>query len=147
VSAFADSSALVKLYVPEVGHESVRDLVGPMLIATIARVEVPAAFWGKVRTGELAAQDAATLTSAFEYDYHGSAVDGPRFTVVRMTEEVLELAARLAARHGLRAYDAVQLGCAITARGSDDGVNTFAAFDRRLSDAALAEGFAVVTTP
>ncbi len=57
VSVFADSSALVKLYVAEFGHEAVRAGAGPgpLVIATIARAEVPAALWGKSRTGELSA--------------------------------------------------------------------------------------------
>jgi len=56
-------------------------------------------------------------------------------------EVVLEEAARACARHGLRAYDAVQLGAAIAARRADDTIAGFACFERELSEAALAEGF------
>ena len=65
MTVFADSSALVKLYVPEAGHIAVRSITDPIVIADLARVEVPAAFWGKVRTGELALDDADVLISAF----------------------------------------------------------------------------------
>jgi predicted nucleic acid-binding protein len=54
LSTFADSSALVKLYADEVGHEQVRGLVS-VAVAQLARVEVPAALWRKQRMGELSA--------------------------------------------------------------------------------------------
>lgn len=146
MSAFADSSALVKLYVSERGHDVVRDLPRPLVVATLARVEVPAALWGKVRVGELAPRDAAILVSAFEFDYHGDSVGGPAFAAVPVGEELLVSAARLSALHNLRAYDAVQLACAKAARSVDESVHTFAAFDRRLCEAALVEGFTLVGT-
>ena len=141
MSVFGDSSALVKLYVPELGHEAVRAGVGPFVISALARVEVPAALWGKSRTGELSASDAALLVSAFEFDYHGDDQADSIFAVVAVDELIAVAAARHAARHGLRAYDAVQLACAIAARGADHSVDTFAVFDLKLRDAAVAEGF------
>jgi predicted nucleic acid-binding protein len=52
--------------------------------------------------------------------------------------------ARLCAVHALRAYDAVQLACALAARDAVPECQTFAAFDRQLRAAAAAEGFALV---
>ena len=144
MTVFADSSALVKLYVPEVGHEAVRAIADPIVIANLARVEVPAAFWGKTRTGELAADDAAVLVSAFEFDYHGDEEVGPIFAVMSHDESTLIDAARQAARHRLRAYDAVQLACAVAARRADPSIENFAVFDKNLRNAAIAEGFAIV---
>jgi uncharacterized protein len=144
VSLFADSSAVVKLYVPESGHEAVRAVAGPFVIATLARVEVPAAFWGKSRTGELSAPDAAVLVRAFEFDYHGDDQSDPIFVALSIDELILIAAAQQALRHGLRAYDAVQLACAIAARGADPSVDTFAVFDKKLRNAAVAEGFALI---
>jgi uncharacterized protein len=146
VSIFADSSALVKLYVTEVGHEAVRSAAGPLVIAALARVEVPAAFWGKSRTGALSGSDAALLVSAFEFDYHGDDQAGSIFAVVSLGESMFVAAARQASRHGLRAYEAVQLACAIAARGADPLVDTFAVFDMKLRDAAIAEGFSLLDT-
>jgi len=142
VSVFADSSALVKLYVPEFGHEAVCGGERPFVIAMLARVEVPAAFWGKSRTGEISPQDAGLLVSAFEFDFHGDDQVDSIFAIVSVDESIVVAAARQAARHGLRAYDAVQLACAIAARDADPSVDTFAVFDRTLRDAAFAEGFA-----
>jgi predicted nucleic acid-binding protein len=70
LSAFAGSSALVKLYADEAGHEQVRSLVS-IAVAQLARVEVPAALWRKQRMGELSAGDARLLTADFEADYFG----------------------------------------------------------------------------
>ena len=144
MTVFADSSALVKLYVPEDRHDTVRAITDMMVIASLARVEVPAAFWGKVRSGELAAEDANVLVSAFEYDYHGDGHEGPKFAVVTCDEPTLVDAARRAAQHRLRAYDALQLSCAVAARRADSSVRTMAVFDRTLRNAAIAEGFEVL---
>lgn len=139
MTAFADASALVKLYVPEADHEVVRQ-VTDLVIAQVSRVEVPAALWRKVRVGELTAADAAVLVAAFEADYHGTATEGPRFAVIATAAPVLDSAARLAAVHGLRAYDAVQLASASTAAAVASSVRDFVAFDVRLATAAAAEG-------
>ncbi len=144
MSVFADSSALVKLYVPEQGHEVVRAVADPIVISNLARVEVPAAFWGKVRAGELDAGAADVLVRAFEYDYHGDEVTGPSFAVISCGEPTLADAARQAARHRLRAYDAVQLACAVAARSADPSVHTMVVFDGTLRAASLAEGFDVL---
>ena len=141
MSVFADSSAIVKLYVPEVGHEAVRAISGPLVVSALARVEIPAALWGKHRSGEIESDDASVLTAAFEYDYHGGPVDEPRYATIPVTEAVLVDAARQAARHRLRAYDAVQLACAVAARAADPAIDSMVVFDKSLRDAAIAEGF------
>lgn len=141
MTVFADASALVKLYADEEGCEDVRrhDV---LVVSVLSRVEVPAALWRKVRTGQLPAEDAAELTAAFEVDYLGLPDEPPRFAGVAATPEVLEDAARLVAVHGLRAYDAVQLASALAARSADPSCSTLLAFDRQLLAAAAAERFA-----
>ena len=143
MTAFADSSALVKLYADEPGHERIRELSG-LVVSQLARVEVPSAIWRKQRLGELYADAARLLTSAFEADWSGTEEEPPRFSAVTATVAVLEGAARLCAVHGLRAYDAVQLACALAARDAIPECQTFAAFDRQLRAAAAAEGFVLV---
>lgn len=138
---FADASALVKLYVPEADHEQVRGLEG-VVIAQLSRVEVCAAFWRKVRMRELDAADAALLVGAFEADYFGTQDDPGRFSVLSTSVEILDTAARHAAVHGLRAYDAVQLASA-SALVPIDAV-ALAAFDTRLRVAAAAEGMDLI---
>jgi len=143
VNAFADSSALVKLYADEQGHEHIRPL-GLLLVSQLARVEVPAAIWRKHRMGELSAGDARVLVDEFEADYFGADGEDARFIAVALAAPVLDDAARLAAVHGLRAYDSVQMASACAARAADPACASFAAFDQALRSAAAAEGFAVI---
>jgi predicted nucleic acid-binding protein len=118
----------------------VRALENPVVCA-IARVEVPAAIWRKQRLGELAPADAAVLVEQFEWEWHGDAATEPLFAVVAVGEAVLESAALACARHGLRAYDAVQLAAALLARDADASLTSFACFDRELAGAAAQERF------
>ena len=143
MSAFADSSALVKLYADEVGCEGIRGLTA-LAVAELARVEVPAALWRKQRMGELSAGDARLLTADFEADYFGTDTEPPRFAAVAAVGSLLDEAATLCASHGLRAYDAVQLSAALAVRRADRSCEAFAAFGRSLRTAAAAEGFDLV---
>jgi predicted nucleic acid-binding protein len=143
VIGFADSSALVKLYVDEAGHEAVRAL-SILVVGQVARVEVPAAFWRKHRVGELEAADARVLTSAFEADYFGTPDEDPRFVVVAATAAILDHAAGLCARHPLRGFDAIQLASALAVRAVDANVAVMVVHDRSLRAAAAAEGMAVL---
>jgi uncharacterized protein len=143
LSTFADSSALVKLYADEAGHDYIRGLAS-LAVAQLARVEVPAALWRKQRMGQLSANDARLLTTDFEADYFGTDSEPPRFAAVVATGSLLDDAVRLCAAHGLRAYDAVQLSSALAVRLADESCTAFAAFDRSLRTAAAAEGFELV---
>jgi hypothetical protein len=145
VAVFADSSALVKLYADERDHELIRDL-DCLVVATMVRVEVPGAIWRKMRTGELAAADAAVLVAAFEADYHGSPEHRPRFGAVAATADVLDTAARLVGVHDLHPADALQLASAKAAAQAVPDCRTLASFSAALRSAAAAEGFALVPT-
>lgn len=141
MSVFADSSAIVKLYADEPGHERVRALEA-MVVSAIARVEVPAAIWRKARMGGISTHYARTLVRAFEADLTEPA---GRLVAIALTQRVLEHAADLTATHGLRAYDAVQLASAHAARAIEADCTTFAVFDHELADAAAREGFSILT--
>lgn len=136
MTVFADSSALVKLYADEPGAELVRGF-SLLVVSALARVEVPAALWRKSRTGELAVSDAALLCDAFTVDWAGQGW----FIPVAASPALLVDAAGLVARHGLRAYDGVQLTSAAVARRADPGVDAVLCFDQDLADAAAREGF------
>jgi predicted nucleic acid-binding protein len=141
VTAYLDSSAVVKLYVPERGHEAVRSLDGVTLSSAVTRVEVASALWRKERLGELDAMDAVTLLAAFDAD---QADPARRLTTVVVDQRVLDEATEVVARHALRAYDAVQLATAIVVRRTLGRLEEFAAFDRGLRRAAAAERFTLV---
>jgi uncharacterized protein len=130
----------VKLYADEPGYRPIRALE-MLVVSAIARVEVPSALWRKARTGELEDAAAGILISAFELDFHGDPDSHPRFTIVALTEPVLTRAAREAARHALRAYDAVELASALAVREIDPRCSHFACFDADLRRAASRAGF------
>jgi uncharacterized protein len=133
----------VKLYADEPDYRPIRALE-LLVVSAIARVEVPSALWRKARSGELEDADANILVSAFELDFHGDPDSDPRITVVSPTEPVLIAAAREAARHALRAYDAVQLASALAVREVDPRCDHFACFDAELRAAAGRAGFALL---
>ncbi len=133
----------MKLYADEAGHRAIRAL-DALVISALARVEVPSALWRKARTGELEDAAASTLVSAFEFDFHGDLSSGSRFTIVSPTEPVLVVGAREAARHALRAYDAVQLTTALAVRELDPHCSHFACFDTELRRAASRAGFVLL---
>jgi predicted nucleic acid-binding protein len=146
VSTFADSSALVKIYADEPGHEHVREL-SALVISQLARVEVPAALWRKCRLGELTPEQTGVLVAEFEADYYGTLDSPGRFAVVPVSDLVLETASRLTGVHGLRGYDATQLASARLAVSADRDCRTFAATDKALRAAAVGEGFTLVPSP
>lgn len=140
MTVFADSSAIVKLYADEAQHAEIRAL-GAMYVSQMCRVEVPAALWRKNRMGQLSDEHSRLLVRAFEADLFDGT--GP-LAALLVTTDLLEAAATLVSRHGLRAYDAVQLASALAARAVDPGCDSLAAFDRELRQAAVREGFALV---
>jgi uncharacterized protein len=142
-AAYADSSALVKLYADEADADAVR-CVDVLVVSQLARVEVPAALWRKQRMGELSAEDANVLARDFEADWYGDDEEDARFLVVAISPAMLDDAARLTATHGLRAYDAVQLASALAADVADTEPLPFLAFDEHLLAAAAVEGLDVV---
>lgn len=133
----------MKLYADEPQAEEVREL-RPLLVARLARVEVPAAIWRKQRLGELGAEEAGALTRQFEHDWLGPTSGTGRFAVVALTDAVLNEAATLCATDGLRGYDAVQLAAAAAARLAVPTCDSFACFDRELREAAARNGFVLV---
>lgn len=142
MSAFWDSSALVKLYADEDGAAEARASSGPIVVSALTLAEVVAAVWGKVLRGELDGADAQTLDDAFIAD-----VRGGRFAVMPVADTVVAGSLSCARRHRLRAADAVQLASALLAREADPEVDTMAVFDQRLRDAARAEGLALLPAP
>ncbi len=100
--------------------------------------------WRKHRLGELSVEDAAVLVEEFEWDWFGEPAGELGFAVLDVTDAILEEAARSVARHPLRAFDAVQLACALAARAADATLTELACFDEALAAAARAEGFTLV---
>ncbi|MDQ1614972.1 MAG: uncharacterized protein QOJ60_911 [Actinomycetota bacterium] len=142
MTAFADTSAVVKLYADEPGSAAVR--AHTVLVASaVTRVEVVAALWRKQRIGDLSASDTRLLIDAFLAEWTAAVDGGPDYIPVQVGHAVLSSAVSLGGVHGLRAYDAVQLGSAVVARAADPTIDSFLAADQALVRAAAAEGFDV----
>ena len=137
MTVFADTSAVVKLYVDERGADAVRS-IGSMYVSALTRVEVSSALWRKHRLGELSSASVSQFVVAFDDEVH--AADG-RLIRLDLDQDQLDHAARLVAHHDLRASDAIQLATALAVRRADTSCDRFACFDRKLMAAAQAEGF------
>jgi predicted nucleic acid-binding protein len=135
----------VKLYADEDGSEQVRD-AGRLVVSAVTRVEVVAAIWRKVVMRQLAEPDAAILVREFEADWSGTTDSAPLFTAVQVTSGLLNAAAALVPRHGLRAYDAVVLAAVLAVRSLEPDVGLLV-WDAQLAAAALREGIAVAPAP
>ncbi len=117
---YFDSSALVKLYVPETGSQWVKQLVTErlplgelrhtILMSRIAIVETAAAIARRRRTGELTIEQQALLYRRLLEDAQH------RFQLLEVDGRSLDLAADLTQHHPLRGYDAVHLAAALRLR-------------------------------
>lgn len=145
-TTYVDTSALVKRYVAEVGSAWVRRLVARpvhqvLYTAALTEVEVRSALQRLVREGRLDAAQAQRLTHRVTQHFTR------RYQGIRITRTIVTQAGILLERHPLRAYDAVQLACALAVqrlmhqRGMPPPV--FVAADEALLAAARAEGFPV----
>ncbi|PWU25154.1 MAG: VapC toxin family PIN domain ribonuclease [Candidatus Rokuibacteriota bacterium] len=135
---YLDTSALVKLYVEELGTTAVTALVERENSVATVRVTYAEARAALARHRREGALDAAALRQAArELDREWATYD-----VVDLTEPLVKLAGGLAERHALRGYDAVQLAAALDLRAAGGGVE-FASFDARLNRAGSREGLRV----
>lgn len=138
MTTFVDSSAIVTRYVSE--PLTVVFVGDHYVVSAISHVEVPSALWRRARMAEISAQHAARKSQEFELDCVGAVDEPPLFTSVAVNHAVLGTARQLTTR-GLRSLDAIQLATAMVVRDADPECDTVAALDRRLRDAAAAEGF------
>lgn len=94
---------------------------------------MPAALWRRAREGDLTERQARESTLRV-------AADLAEMIVVEVRRSILDLAVELVERRPLRAYDAVQLACAQRLSERGRTAVTFVCADRRLVEAAVAEG-------
>jgi predicted nucleic acid-binding protein len=140
---YLDSSALVKLYVREIGTErmlglAARQTGNQFVVLALSQVEVRSAFRKRQRTGEISAQLADQLLAALQRHLES------RFLRQVLTDAILDVACELLDRHTLTSFDAVQLAGYFAVRaiaGAD--VPVLACADRELLVAAKAEGIPI----
>jgi uncharacterized protein len=133
--AFADTSALVKLFLDEAHSGAVRQLAADASFAVcrVAWAEAMAGFARRARERpeEYAAIDMAKRTFI---DYW------PRIAVVEVSQALVVRAGEYADTFALRGYDAVQLAAAQELAIAGAEPLAFACFDARLNKAARVLG-------
>lgn len=149
---YLDSSAIVKLYITEVGSEWVDAIINArghdarpsnvIAVSKIGVVEVVAAMARRERLGQLDAEKRSLLVNTFLRDC------SDRIFTLAVLDDQLRLAMALAQRQPLRGYDAVHLSAALDLHRHLLEVQlaglTFVSADTALCAAALAEGLTTV---
>lgn len=142
---FFDSSALVKFYVEETGTPWVRsftdaedNIIHP---SSLAEVETVSALTRRLNRRDIDQAEFDGACDDLQQDF------ATQYRIVALTEAIIRNAASLARKHGLRAYDAVQLAAAletsrITAKVAATQLTVVSA-DAELNAAAIAEGLNV----
>lgn len=137
---YVDTSALVKLYVPEPESESIQQLVDSAEIAAVCLVtyvEACAAFARKRRERAVALKDYRNIVQEFCQDWDN-------YFIIDIAEALVKRAGQLAEKHGLKGYDAIQLSSALMLRDQTHQAVSFCCFDGRLLRAGRGEGLKIV---
>ena len=132
MNLFLDTSALIKLYVDELDSSLVRRAIetAPMCaVSRIAWAEAHAALARRERDHSISSDLLAQACSALEQDWLA-------FSIVEVSQQVVEKAAEYAMVFGLRAYDSVQLASAAVWTQQTEEPVMFACFDTQLNRAA-----------
>lgn len=143
---FCDSSAIVKRYIAETGSVWLDALTDPssgnrVYVARVTFVEVISAITRREKGLHLSATDADTARLAFEQDFSNI------FRKIEISEDLINEAGRLAKKHALRGYDAIQLAAALETEKERVALGlsslTLLSADTELNDAAVSEGLTV----
>jgi len=144
-SYFLDTSAIVKCYFPEQGHFWVANLCDPaqkhdLFISQAALVEVIAAICRKAREQNMQIVRRDRTIDMFRADCANI------YNRELVTESIYANAGNLCRTYRLRAYDAVQLACALSRRrealANRMALPIFVCADKKLAEFASAEGLA-----
>ena len=136
MTLYLDTSALVKLYVEEIGSPDVAGLVRHARLVVTSRVAYPearAALARRQREGAIRQGDLRRAVTALDHDINA-------MFVVELTASVARHAGDLAGRRRLRGFEAIHLASALEFGRTAGRAPRLLAFDDRLSRAALAEG-------
>jgi uncharacterized protein len=139
VIVYFDTSALVKVYVEEVGSPDVRkqaDQAEGVATSRIAYAEARAALARKLRERGLTRAGYRSVVESLDQDWED-------YFIVDVSDGMVKFAGGLAEAHALRGADAIHLASALALRKQADEDVKFFCFDGRLSVAARKEGLKV----
>lgn len=138
---FCDTSALIKLLISEPGSDQMQECSLHAEAMAVCRITWAEAMAGMARrqredpiSGDGIEQARQRLTLAWD-----------QFTIVEVSQQLVETAGRFADGFALRGYDSVQLAAAHELDQNTDQPLTFACFDRRLKQAAALLQLEVLT--
>jgi uncharacterized protein len=137
---FADTSALVKRYIEEIGSGYIRTLVttpDTILYQTfLTPLEITSAFYRRQRMNELSVEEVTVALQAYKAHSH------EEYVLVSYSETLMNTTETLLACYPLRTLDAIQLAAALTLKGTfptDNVPLTFLSADDRLLTIAQLE--------
>ena len=133
---YADTSALVKLFVMEEGSQAIRDMLRraqAMGTGLLTRAELGAALARGARRGLLSEEEALESRRWLETVW-------PTWIHIAVDEDLVCRAEALAWEHGLRGYDAIHLAAALAWQGRINPSVVLATFDQELWEAAQQAG-------
>jgi predicted nucleic acid-binding protein len=131
VTAYLDTSSLVKLYTDEAGSDQVRMLlssVAAVATSVVAYPEARAAFARGRREGWLTSKSFSEIKRSFEHDWQAIGVR-------QIDGDLAREAGELAERYALRGFDGVHLASFLDLRRRNPDI-LFSSFDARLNRAA-----------
>lgn len=140
---YYDASALVKLYVSEVGGSGVRLMIRTDALpctSAVSGAEVPAAIAQAMRMVRLTQAGAEEAIRLFQREWLAE------YLIVPLDTQLGAAAGELAWRHGLRGFDAAHLASAKQVERLYGERVTLVTYDRRLWQASKAEGMDVFPT-
>jgi len=139
VNLYVDSSALAKRYLSEVGTETLLGLIKQaesVVASRLTWLELTSVVARRAR--QQALPFAEEVFRSLDEDF------SILIEIVELKHSVMSDARLIAKRHALRGGDSIQLASAKDARTNYGAELRFVASDRRLLDAAQAEGFTVL---
>lgn len=138
---FLDTSALVKLYVQELGTDNMLQLASEpgtqLTILNLAKAEACSAFHRRRRMGDMDWSTCQDLIDQLQTHVRSA------FSVVNLIDPMVERARGLLGDYELRAYDAIQLASCLSLRTTHPET-TFVGSDHRLLNAASDEGLPIL---
>jgi len=141
VILYLDTSALVKLYIPETDSPTVKQLLDATEMPSLSRIayaEARAAFARKRREKAVTLRDYRTLVQDFDDDWE-------TFFIVDVSATLIKRAGQLTETFALRGYDAVHLASAVIVAEQGSQPVMFACFDEKLSRTARRQGLTVLS--
>lgn len=113
MNIFLDTSSLVKLYHREADTQVVENVfiqnkITRVFLSEISKIEFASTIWKKVRTKEIAENEAKTVIGLFESDY-------PKYAFIKADAAIIAQAGVFLSKYGvqgLRTLDSIQLSVA-----------------------------------